>query len=193
MKKIITLLILLFFLPMGLSAAGWYDMLLPEYLVNTSGRRFDTARELHGKTVLLYFSAHWCGPCRNFTPELVKFYRSNARSGNLIVVFVSSDRDKKAMHSYMKDAHMPWLAVPYDAPERQKLKKKFNVSGIPTLIVLSPEGRKLSDSARWDVVLLGSRALAAWKSPQYKPKTYQDYLNRSQAGKKQNKGKDKKK
>jgi nucleoredoxin len=27
-----------------------------------------------GKNIGLYFSAHWCGPCRQFTPQLVKMY-----------------------------------------------------------------------------------------------------------------------
>ena len=30
--------------------------------------------EIEGKFVGIYFSAAWCGPCREFTPLLQKFY-----------------------------------------------------------------------------------------------------------------------
>ena len=65
---------------------------------------------LNGKYVLLYFSAHWCPPCRGFTPVLAEFYKAAAASKNFEVVFVSSDRDQKSFDEYYGE--MPWLAVP---------------------------------------------------------------------------------
>ena len=35
----------------------------------------DTENVLAGKVVAMYFSAHWCGPCRNFTPQLINLYK----------------------------------------------------------------------------------------------------------------------
>jgi len=35
-----------------------------------------TGEALIGKTVMIYFSAHWCPPCRKFTPKLIKFYKN---------------------------------------------------------------------------------------------------------------------
>ena len=37
----------------------------------------------------------------------------------------------------------------------------------------------ISPNARWDVVVLGKKAVEAWKDPEYKPKTYQDYNKQS--------------
>ena len=42
----------------------------------------------------LYFSAHWCGPCRSFTPRLVEGYRERAGAGKALegkmdIIFVS--------------------------------------------------------------------------------------------------------
>jgi nucleoredoxin len=42
----------------------------------------------------LYFSAHWCGPCKSFTPTFAKEYEKLKSDGkNVEVVFVSSDKD----------------------------------------------------------------------------------------------------
>ena len=58
----------------------------------------------------LYFSAHWCGPCRGFTPVLSKIYTDLKAAGKAFeIVFVSADRDEKSMKSYFED--MPWLSL----------------------------------------------------------------------------------
>ena len=57
---------------------------------------FAGASELIG----IYFSAHWCGPCRGFTPKLVTFIEMLAEEGiRFPVVFGSSDKDEAAMQA----------------------------------------------------------------------------------------------
>ena len=68
--------------------------LVKESLVQANGKSVKGNSALANKKfIALYFSAHWCGPCRAFTPELVKF-RNNCVKKNLPfeVVFVSSDK-----------------------------------------------------------------------------------------------------
>ena len=82
------------------------------------------------KVVGLYFSAHWCPPCRGFTPKLADAYRKISADKSFEIVFVSSDRDEAAFASYYKE--MPCLALPFAERElKQKLSKQFKVSGIP--------------------------------------------------------------
>ena len=85
---------------------------------------------------MLYFSAHWCPPCKAFTPELVKTYNNLQKAGNDVeLIFVSSDRDEKQFDEYYDE--MPWMALPYaDRDLKGKLSKIFDVSGIPSLVVL---------------------------------------------------------
>jgi thiol-disulfide isomerase/thioredoxin len=40
--------------------------------------RADEAGLENKKLIALYFSAHWCGPCRKFTPQLVEYYNKVA-------------------------------------------------------------------------------------------------------------------
>jgi len=92
-----------------------------------------------GRYVGLYFSAHWCPPCRGFTPKLAEFYKDftakDANKGKLEIVFVSSDQSQGEFDGYYKE--MPWLTLPFADRERKgKLSEKFGVRGIPTFIIL---------------------------------------------------------
>ena len=52
-----------------------------------------------GDVVLFYFSAHWCPPCKQFTPMLKQFIDKMA-AGSINVVFVSSDKSDAQAVSY---------------------------------------------------------------------------------------------
>jgi hypothetical protein len=122
-----------------------------------------------------YFSAHWCPPCRNFTPKFARWYDKNQHGSgpdmsSLEVVFVSSDRSEEAYREYLNE--MPWKALPW-TQELQDMKMSLGtrfkvflcspvsavtlcaavrnhllqVSGIPTCVVLSPSGAMITSSA----------------------------------------------
>lgn len=68
-----------------------------------------------GGVVGLYFSAHWCPPCRAFTPRLAEWYnkvKAGESGDKFQIIFLSSDRDEKSYAEYF--AEMPWHAVAYD-------------------------------------------------------------------------------
>ena len=90
--------------------------LFGENVQNKNGEIQDLNKVCAGKVVGIYFSAHWCPPCRGFTPELVKFYNANHEGKNFEIIFVSSDRDEKSFKEYYND--MPWLALAFS--ERNK-------------------------------------------------------------------------
>lgn len=122
---------------------------LGEELINRQNQKKPTVDALKGKIVGIYFSAHWCPPCRSFTPQLVNFYKHIQRQypDKFEIVFVSFDRTSADMREYMKATKMPWLAIPYDAKHRLAQPKTYNVSGIPTLIILDEKGEILSRNA----------------------------------------------
>jgi len=108
-------------------------------LQGENGTHVSTTEALaNKKAVALYFSAHWCPPCRGFTPKLAEFYKESLKAKGLEVVFVSSDRDEAAFKDYFGE--MPWLALPFKEREmKEALSKKYKVRGIPSLVILDGE------------------------------------------------------
>jgi len=105
---------------------------------------------LQGKTLALYFSAHWCPPCRAFTPKLAEWYSTNLKAKGLEVVFVSSDRDTESFDDYFKE--MPWLALDYaDRKRKDQLSSLFGVQGIPSLVLIDQDGTTITTNARASV------------------------------------------
>ena len=52
------------------------------------------------QVVGLYFSAHWCPPCRGFTPKLTEVYTAiKGTDKSLEIVFVSSFRHMSSARS----------------------------------------------------------------------------------------------
>ncbi|KAL0912599.1 hypothetical protein M5K25_018581 [Dendrobium thyrsiflorum] len=117
-----------------------------DFLVRNNGDEVKIS-ELEGKTVGLYFSGSWCGPCRRFTPILVEAYTELAsRDSNFEIVFVSSDEDEEDFSDYF--SKMPWLAIPFsDDHKRDSLDGVFDVEGIPALVIIDKNGEVLTDEA----------------------------------------------
>lgn len=127
-----------------------------------------TAEALQGKVVGIYFSAHWCPPCRGFTPVLAKAYTDALASKGLEVIFVSSDSDEASFKEYF--AEMPWKALPYeDRTRKEALSKKFKVKGIPTFVLLDTDGSTITSDGRSAVAkdLAGERF--PWRPEPPKP------------------------
>merc|ERR1712017_30302 len=99
------------------------------------------------KHVLVYFSAHWCPPCRGYTPDLSKAYADSGKKDDTAIVFVSSDRDEAAFSEYFGE--MSFFAVPYAARDvKDKLSGEWGIRGIPTLVLLDGAGNVVEGNIR---------------------------------------------
>ncbi|MDF1756069.1 MAG: thioredoxin family protein [Verrucomicrobiales bacterium] len=136
---------------------------LPPTIYDASGNEVAT-ESLRGKTVALYFSAHWCVPCRHFTPKLVDFYNQN-KSGNFEVVFMSLDRSDRMKKEYMHDSGMKWLTAPgQGSKEINHIMDFYKLQGVPSLIVFGPNGELITKNGRADVTNSPNAALRKWQS-----------------------------
>merc|ERR1719330_722596 len=97
---------------------------------------------------MVYFSAHWCPPCRGYTPALSEAYGKSGKAGKEVAIaFVSSDRDQEAFDGYWGE--MTFFALPYSERDRkQALCEKYGVKGIPTLVLLDGKGEVVKGNIR---------------------------------------------
>jgi len=149
--------------PLRAEETSGLGAILPAVLHDAEGKEVDPAT-LKGKTVALYFSAHWCPPCRAFTPSLVTFRDDNADK-DFEIVFVSLDNSEEEKKTYIDEMKMKWLTVPgAGSKEAQSLAGKFQIRGIPALVVLRPDGTVVTENGREDVMVAPDKALDQWKA-----------------------------
>jgi len=73
-----------------------FAKLFGDTLLTKAGEK-PTEEVLAGKTAVgVYFSAHWCPPCRGFTPQLAQMYTDAFSAKGMEIVFVSGDKDAAA-------------------------------------------------------------------------------------------------
>jgi thiol-disulfide isomerase/thioredoxin len=110
---------------------------------------------LRGHPVVLDFWATWCGPCRATTP-IVNTIAQRYKDKGLVVIGVNtSDEDGLAAEYAQK--HGVRFPMVYDA--RNTIAKAYNVTNLPTLVVVSKTGKIVairhgvtSDSALDEIV-----------------------------------------
>jgi len=99
------------------------------------------------KNIMVYFSAHWCPPCRGYTPQLSDAYAKSGKQAETAVVFVSSDRSQEDFDSYYGE--MSFFAMPFaDRAKKDELSSKYGVRGIPTLTLLDGSGNLVNGNIR---------------------------------------------
>ena len=120
---------------------------------------------LHYLVFVLYFSAHWCPPCRQFTPILAQqFSIYRQASSKATVIFVSGDRSFQEQLNYMREAHGDWPAVRCDSSLTSRLNSVFQVRGIPKVVVVKvSNGECISQDGRQDIMQNGALAFSSWE------------------------------
>ncbi|WKY01770.1 hypothetical protein Q1695_015629 [Nippostrongylus brasiliensis] len=131
----------------------WWPPAAMEVLKGTILRRTNGAVEASDLTSVkttvrgLLFGAHWCPPCRQWVKQLIPVYEKMKASGiSLEIIFCSSDRTQEAFDQFT--AQMPWPAFSYDPSKTIALTRVYNISGIPSLILLDSNGKVITNHGR---------------------------------------------
>ena len=115
------------------------------------------------KLIGIYFSMHNCPPCRQFTPVFAELYKEINESEKVIeVIFLSGDKTQEEYDEYYGE--MPWLALPKGDSRLPPIAKKFEVRGVPRLIILKPDGTVVEQNGVQKITMEGPGAIEEYLS-----------------------------
>lgn len=102
--------------------------------------------QLEGKTVGLYFSLTSYRSCIDFIPVLVEVYEKlKAKGENFEIVLIPLDEDEESFKQGFRN--MPWYSLPLKDKSCIKLARYFDLSDLPTLVIIGPDGKTLHPNA----------------------------------------------
>ncbi len=110
-------------------------------LMNPAGEMVKLSEHVPaGKYVMLEFWASWCGPCRGEIPHLRHVYQEYRDKG-FEIVSISVDENKADWEKAMKEEKMVWPQLCDPQGLQGTVTQTYNITGVPTCLILDPEGR----------------------------------------------------
>jgi thiol-disulfide isomerase/thioredoxin len=89
--------------------------------------------------IVFDFWATWCGPCRVQHPLYEKVKQRFRNNPDVVFLSVNTDEDRELVEPFLKDNR--WNVKPYF---EDGLSRAFQVSSIPTTIVVNKRGEVFS-------------------------------------------------
>ena len=137
--------------------------LLPETLVGEGLKKLPKEEVIKPKVIGFYFSAHWCPPCRAFTPKLAEFYKKlNSNGKKMEIIFITCDHDEDSFKEYFSS--MPWKAIYFEDETIEEIQSLYGISGIPTLLIMDNKGKIIDNKGKEAVLNFIGREEEAFKT-----------------------------
>jgi len=109
----------------------------PAWILQDSGGKMHSLRDFRGKLVILDFWATWCGPCRQAMPTLQRLSERYGKKG-VVIVGISTWESGDPVRFWKDNGYSYLLLL-----DGNEVAKGYQVSGIPTLYIVGPDGRIL--------------------------------------------------
>ena len=107
-------------------------------LKDINGKDFKLS-SLRGKYVLLDFWGSWCGWCIKALPNMKECYNKNSKNGKFEIVSIDCNDTEAKWKAAVKQHAMTWTQVKNE--EKDGVPTMYGVSGFPTFILISPDGK----------------------------------------------------
>ncbi|MFB6249483.1 MAG: TlpA family protein disulfide reductase [Salinibacter sp.] len=107
-----------------------------------------TRNDFRGKVVLIDIWGTWCGPCIRAMPHLHRAYRKYGGE-DFTILSVAFRDTREAVKTFRSNRwKMPWkhALVPKGSDLQERIRSRFDISGLPTAILVGPDGQILQVS-----------------------------------------------
>ena len=119
----------------------------PAFEIENLEGKLVSLQSFKGKYVLIDFWASWCGPCRKEIPNLKKIYEVYHEKG-IEFISISTDTNEESWEKALKQEAMPWIQI----RDTKKISDTYNVTAIPHILLLSPEGKIIAKNIHGDEI-----------------------------------------
>ncbi len=119
----------------------------PDFEFKTTDGKKKRLKDYRGKYILLDFWATWCTPCLGETPNLMKTHKDFAGK-HFEILGLSLDRTIEAPKKYIEQHSLKWVHGYLGDWSQNKVTDKYGINGIPSIWLLSPEGKVIKTGLR---------------------------------------------
>ncbi|SFI50570.1 TlpA disulfide reductase family protein [Albimonas pacifica] len=110
-----------------------------------------TVADFAGKVTVLNLWATWCPPCLKEMPALNELQAALKGSGAQVVTVAVQSGGRAKAKDFLKEKML--YELPAYADERNALPREVGILGLPTTLILDPQGReigRLQGDAEWN-------------------------------------------
>lgn len=115
----------------------------PDFAIKDTTGKIIRLSDYRGKYVLLNFWGSWCAPCRESLPKLKELY-TKVQGKDLVMIGIACREQSETWKKSIREEGLEWLQLnDAHSPEGQSVQKMYAIDGVPTCVLIDPEGKIL--------------------------------------------------